>query len=184
MARPVIHLRPFAAAAEAALAVYRNLDIHDLVEIEVMAGRFDPLRAVAGRMMGAGLLIEAHVAEVERPGGRRIPFAVLALGQTGFPGVAQGEFLAANHGFYRRELAQLVIMARAALPEIAAAHGLRRIEFRAYARHPSAALLGACLGFREEARLRGFGPDGMAEIVQFAWVREGEPETQPAADAA
>lgn len=170
MGRPVILLDAF--TGEAALKVFRNLDWDDRVECDLMAGRFDPLSAVAQRMMASPHMCEARVASVLRETtGMKTPFAVICLAQTGYRGVASAEFLSCSYKAFWRELACLASMTRDLIAGIAEKHDLTRIEFRSWAGHPRAAKLGAALGFHREAVTPGYGPDGRVEGELWAWTR-------------
>jgi len=96
------------------------------------------------------------------------PFAVFAIGHTGQSGVAQAALLAKHHFGFTRELAELVILIRHALPTIAADHNIHRIEVRSWANHPTAPNLLSALGFEKECTMLGFGATGMDEYHQYA----------------
>lgn len=169
MTRPTILLGPL--TPETALRVFANLDLQDRMEAELMAGRFNPWDAVAARHAGLSVFFEAHCASVLRPSGKSVPFAIICLAPTGYPGCAMAEFLSCNHTHFARELIQLVIMTRDLMPEIADKHNLNRIEFRCWADHPSAGRLGRALGFRKEADLAGYGGALPVAVEQWAWTR-------------
>lgn len=113
------------------------------------------------------------------------PFAVLGLSHTGQAGVAAAALLARDHSRFRRPLAQAAVTIRRRLPLFAAETGLRRIEARAWAAHPTACDLLQAIGFREECRMPGFGADGRAVFVQFAWtaIRPEQAASRPALEA-
>lgn len=158
--------------AERALRVLRNLDVNDAVEASILNGRFDPYEALAGFVAASPVMIRLDIAEVARPDGQRIPFAIVALSRTGFPGVAAAQMIACNHAHFRAELWALARMIRDGLPGFARDAGVRRIECRCYGRHPTAAGFLRALRFDQEGGdLKGFGPGGDVAVLQFAWTQ-------------
>ena len=100
----------------------------------------------------------------------REAFALLSLSVTGQAGVAAAALLARDHLAFRMPLGRLAVMIRAGLGDFCAGRGVRRIEARAWARHPRAATILAAAGFTHETDMPGFGPDGSEIFRQFAWL--------------
>lgn len=160
----MIDLRPYDDMA--AMAVLSRLDPHDHMEAELVRG------AGATHL---SLFAEWRAMEVARAAsfvattnGR--PFALLALANTGQAGVGAACLLACNHRRHRIALARLCVTIRRALPDWCAERGIHRIEARAWAAHPTAALLLSRMGFLFETPLPGFGADGRAVFAQFTWL--------------
>lgn len=160
----MIDLRPYSDLD--AHAVLSRLDPADRAEAELTSGRaasglglFADWRAVQA------VAAVAHVAVH-----RQRPFAVFCVIPTGTAGVAQAALLARDHVRFRRPLAELAVALRRAFPGRCRDMGVRRLEARCWAGHPSAAGLLAALGFRPEAILPGFGPQGRHSFIQFAWI--------------
>lgn len=150
----------------AAMAVFNRLDLHDLIEAELVRGV---------TYTALGLFAEWRMAQAQGPLSLIVhdqarPFAVLALGYTGQAGVAQAALLAADHARHRTSLARLAIIARRRMPSWAAEAGFHRIEARSWGGHPTAAGLLSAIGFTHEADLPGFGPGGRHVFRQFAWT--------------
>jgi hypothetical protein len=160
------------------MAVFTRLDVHDHIEAEIVRGT---------AYTAPGLFADWRMAQAQgplsliahtHPAGR--PFAVIALGNTGQAGVAQGALLAADHARHRLDLARLAVAIRQRLPAFAADTGINRIEARTWAGHPTAARLLTGMGFTHEADLPAFGRDGRHLFRQFAWTRPiAPPEDLP-----
>lgn len=173
----MIRVRPFEDMA--AMAVFRQIDIHDHMEAELVRG-------VSYTTLG--LFAEWRMAQAQGPlsliagcGPAERPFALFCLGNTGQAGVAQGALLAAHHDRHRIPLARLALAIRDKMPAFAAETGIHRIEARCWAGHPTAARLLAGMGFAHEADLPGFGPGGAHTFRQFAWTKPDKPDTAPPA---
>jgi len=161
----MITARPYEDLA--AHAVLSRLDPMDLIEAEVTRGRatstlelFADWRAMNAARLASWVLFT----------GAGEPFAVLGLSHTGQAGVAAAALLARDHRRYRRPLAEAAARMRAGIGSWASETGVRRIEARAWASHPTAAALLAGIGFAPEAAMPGFGPDGREIFVQYAWT--------------
>lgn len=166
----MIELAPYDEVA--ALAVFRQMDLHDLMESRLIRGMAaHHLQLFAEWHAAQGGLVLSLVARDRAQG---VPFALLALGQTGQHGVAQAALLARDHGRFRRELAQAGLRIRLELPEICSGLGIHRIEARCWRDHPTAAAFLRACRFRHECDMPGFGPKGAFTYRQFAWTR---PET-------
>lgn len=159
----MIQARPFTSLA--AMAVFRQLDASDQMEAELLRGAPTPALDLFADWRGAaqGCLINLVF---ETAAGT--PFAVLALAHTGVAGVAQAALLARDHARYRRHLAELAVLIRARMPGWCVEHGVRRVEARCWASHPTAPRLLRHLGFVMEAPMFGFGGHGRATFLQFA----------------
>lgn len=161
----MIDVRPFESLA--ASAVLQRLDVHDLIEAEVVRGT-----ALLGLDLWAdwramqGMCIASHVFTVEGQA-----FAVGAIVATGQSGVAQAALLARDHRRFRRPLVELARRIRDELPGFCADRGIHRVEARCWAGHPSASRFLAGIGFAHETDLFGFGADGRAVLRQFAWLQ-------------
>ena len=159
-----------------AMAMFRALDPHDHMEAELVRGK---------TMLGAELWADWRAATAWQAISlmayatphATTPFAVFALGNTGQAGVAQAALLARDHTIHRLALARLALWIRTNLPVQARAHGIRRVEARAWAGHPTASGLLAKLGFTHEAEMPGFGPDGGQTYRQFALIIPPAPTT-------
>lgn len=167
----MIRVRPFEDLA--ALAVFRQLDVHDHIEAELVRGV---------SYTAYGLFAEWWTAQRQGPlslvagtGPAERPFAVFCLGHTGQAGVAQGALLAAHHDRHRIALARLALAIRDRMPLFAAETGIHRIEARCWAGHPTASRILAGMGFAHEADLPGFGPGGAHTFRQFAWTATPPP---------
>lgn len=164
----MIHLHPYNDPE--AWEVFRFLDGSDFIEAEIVRGAraTNPgLFADWHQMEGVRLL--SHVVLAEQ-GATRRPFAVIGLSHSGQAGVAHAAMLAKDHRQYRRELIELGIAIRHGLPDFCAEHGVRRIEARAWAHHPTASRFLQAIGFQMEAAMAGFGADKPTEFLQFAYV--------------
>lgn len=160
--------RPYDDAA--ARAVLTRLDPSDHAEAELVRGAVaDGYQLWADWRAVQGARIDSRVF-FTGPHAGALPFAVGILCHTGQAGVASGAFLARSHRHYRREIAQAAAMIRRALPGFARDTGLRRIEARCWAGHPTAQDLLTALGFVFETDMRGFGATGAVTFLQFAWV--------------
>lgn len=162
----MIDLEPY----DPALAAYvlKRLDPHDLMEAQLVRGR------AVGHLQ---LFAEWHAAQMgalvslvlrARPGGP--PFAVLTLNHTGQAGVGQAALLARRHGAWVRELAQAGVLIRRRMAAACDELGVRRIECRSWAGHPTAARFLTRCGFVREADMPGFGAEGAETFCQFAWL--------------
>lgn len=174
----MIHARPY--SDEAAMAVFRNLDPWDQLEAEAIRGEpashlalFGDWRAMRGAWL-ASWAVHHHLA-----GRWWHPFALVALVNTGQRGVASAALLACDHHLYRRPLVRLASEIRNTMPDWCASAGVHRIEARAWARHPRASAFLTLTGFRHEADMPGFGPDGTETFRQFAWTDPALPAAQP-----
>lgn len=172
----MIRVRPFEDLA--AMAVFRQLDMHDQIEAELVRGvAYTSLGLFAEWRMAQAqgpLSLIAHTGAAERP------FAVFCLGHTGQHGIAQGALLAAWHDRNRMPLARLALAIRDKMPAFAAETGIHRIEARCWGGHPTASRLLAAMGFRHEADMPGFGPGGAHTFRQYAWTAppaHSDPET-------
>lgn len=161
----MIRIAPFDDAA--ALPMFRALDPHDFMEAELMRGKTaTPMQMWADWRAASVWQVVSLMAFAST--GATTPFAIFALGHTGQAGVAQAALLARDHIIHRRPLARLAVAIRRGLPTEARARGIRRIEARAWAGHPTASTLLAHLGFAHECDMPGFGPDGGQTYRQFA----------------
>lgn len=174
----MIRVRPFDDLA--AMAVFRQLDIHDHMEAELVRGvSYTALGLFAEWRMAQG---QAPLSLIATTGPGDRPFAVFCLAHTGQAGVAQGALLAAHHDRHRTALARLALVIRDKMPAFAAETGIRRIEARAWWGHPTASRILAAMGFAHEADLPGFGPGGAHTFRQFAWTAPASaPATVPPA---
>lgn len=178
----MIRVRPFEDLA--AMAVFRQLDLNDHIEAELVRGV---------SYTALGLFAEWRMAQAQGPlslvactGPAERPFAVFCLGHTGQAGVAQGALLAAHHDRHRMALARLALAIRDKMPAFCAQIDppIHRIEARCWAGHPTAARILAAMGFAHEADMPGFGPGGTHTFRQFAWTRPttvppAQPDPQP-----
>jgi len=165
----MIAVRPY--DADAALAVFANLDPWDRVEAETVRG---------GRTHYLSLFADWHAVHRANPFAwtiwqRRdtglLPVAVLGIANTGQAGVAGAAFLSRRHDIFGRSIAQAAILIRTRLPGFAAEHGVARIEARCHADHPTASRFLTFIGFAHEADMPGFGGRGAAHVFrQFAWT--------------
>lgn len=147
-----------------AMAVFRDLDAHDLMEAHLVRGQtMGHLGLFADWRAMRPAWVEGHVLTI-----RGDPFAVLAIVNTGQAGVAQAAFLARNHARFRPQIAQAAVMMRICLPVLMQDRGIHRIEARCWADHPTAPRFLAALGFEMECVMPGFGADGRACFQQFA----------------
>lgn len=162
-----IRLMPWKDAPAA--AVFRSLDPHDWIEAQIARGG-DPswMMRFADWREARQSWLASHVLATH--GGT--PFAVLAVTATAQAGVAEAAFLARDHWRFRHEIACAGVLFRQRLPGWAREHGLHRIEARAWEGHPSAPRFLQALGFRLEARLRGFGVGGNQAFLQFAFITD------------
>jgi hypothetical protein len=162
----MIALRPFEDLA--ALAVFNRLDIHDHMEAEAVRGAGTTSLA----LFADWRMVQGHgplsVIAVTGPAAR--PFAVLHLGHTGQAGVAQGALLACDHARHRMDLARLCVLIRNDMPAFCLAKGIKRIEARSWAHHPTASRLLETMGFIHECDMPGFGGTGHETFRQFAYL--------------
>ena len=159
------------------LQVFADLDPHDWAEAERMRGRpvssaglWADWRAAAGIRIVDVVFLASH-----RRG--RAPFAVFALAHTGIAGAAEAALLTRVVGDWRREIAMMAAGLREAVPGFRARHGVRRIEARSWAGHPSGSRLLEACGLRHEVRLAGFGSTGGLQMDQHAIVAPFIPPT-------
>lgn len=169
----MITLRPHDDATSR--QVLGQLDMCDRLECEFFRGRAidDPMTLWADwRAMVPAHLVSLVALDRRRDGQGfvDVPFAVLALANTGQAGVGQAALLARSHAAFRVALARLVVMIRQGLPELAREHGIHRIEARSWGDHPTAGRLLAGIGFRCEAVMPGFGVSGSLSFHQWAWI--------------
>lgn len=170
----MISVRPYEDLA--AYAVLSRLDPVDLLEAQVTRGRptttlemFSDWRAANGFRLASWIVFT----------GAGEPCALVGLSHTGQAGVAGAAMLARDHARFRRPLAQAASMMRSRMPAYAAETGVRRIEARAWASHPSGCDMLARIGFRVEAVMPGFGPQGIDRFVQYAWTAPNIPVPAP-----
>lgn len=166
----------------ASLPVFRLMDQHDLAEAALIRGQvtnaiqlWADWRAVEGWKVMSLMAYTGQSATT--------PFAVFGLSNTGQAGVAAAALLARDHRKFRLPLARLACVFRTSLPAEARARGIRRIEARAWAGHPTASRLLTALGFTHEADMGGFGPDGSQTYRQFALLIPDLGPTSPPATA-
>lgn len=169
----MITLRPFDDATSR--QVLGKLDLCDQLECEFVRGRGidDPMTLWADwRAMVPAHLLSLVALDRRRDGQGfvDVPFAVLALANTGQAGVGQAALLARDHGAFRVALARLAVMIRRGLPGFTREHGIHRIEARSWGDHPTAGRLLAAIGFRHEAEMPGFGVSGALTFHQWAWT--------------
>lgn len=168
----MIELRPYDDLA--ANAVLSFLDPSDHLEAEITRGEATTGLALFAdwrAMNGARLL--SLVLCTGRKGATR-PFAVLGLSHSGAAGVAHAAMLARSHARNRIALARAAVMIRAGLPVFCAEEGIRRIEARCWADHPTApAFLDGC-GFTCECVLPSYGREGTETFLQFAWTASSQ----------
>lgn len=167
----MIAIRPYEDLA--AMAVFRQLDIHDHMEAELVRGASATALALFADWRLAQGQGPLSVIAVTGPGAR--PFAVVTLGNTGQAGVAQGAMLACDHARHARDLARLALAIRHQMPGWCAERGIHRIEARAWAGHPSASRLLSAIGFVHECDMPGFGLTGSAVFRQFAYSLPAHP---------
>ncbi len=164
----MIQTRPYDELA--AVAVFRGLDPHDLLEAQIVRG----VAATHLALFSDWHAMQAHavlsIVVLTGPVRGAVPFGVLMLGNTGQAGVAQAAFLARDHFRFRRELVQAARAIRAEMPRFCRARGINRIEARAWAGHPRAHRFLGAIGFEAEAIMHGFGAQGAEAFIQFAWV--------------
>lgn len=160
----MIALRPY--SDQDAMAVMRHLDPHDRMEAELVRGAGTTHLALFAdwRAMEPASVVSVCVVT------DGTPFALLRLAHTGQAGVAQAALLARDHGRFRLPLARLAVTLRNTMPGWCTERGIRRIEARAWDRHPTAARLLRGIGFLPECFMPGFGADGHAVFRQFAWI--------------
>jgi hypothetical protein len=172
-----ISLRPFEDYA--ALAVFNALDPHDHMEAEAVRGA----SATALALFADWRMVQGHgpLSLVAHTDTR--PFAVITLGNTGQAGVADAAMLACNHQRFARPLARLAVMIRNGLPGYARDTGIRRIEARSWAGHPTASRLLQAMGFCHNCDMPGFGGSGHEVFRQFAWTAPLAPHPAPACAA-
>jgi hypothetical protein len=174
----LITLRPYDDAT--ARQVLGRLDLCDQLEAEFVRGRRieDPLSLWADwRAMVPAHLLSLVALDRRRDGQGFIdvPFAVVALANTGQAGVAQAALLARDHAAFGVALARLAVMIRRGLPDFAAQHGIHRIEARSWGDHPTAGRLLRQIGFAREAVMPGFGVSGSVAFHQWAWISRAVP---------
>lgn len=149
-------------------AVFRRLDVNDHIEAEMaLASSIAPLALWANWRAVQGICAASFVLLTAPNAGAR-PFAVAQLVATGQGGVVSGAFLARNHAQFQRPIAEAVALIRMKLPAFCQDHGIRRIETRCWAGHPTASRLLEHLGFTLETDMPGFGPNGAHVFRQFA----------------
>ncbi len=161
-----IALRPYEDFA--AMAVLGALDAADALEAELVRGAGASRLALFADWRGMEAWREASFVAVAGAGAT--PFAVFGLMRTGQAGVGAAALLARDHARWRIALCRLAVILRHGLPGWCAERGIRRIEARAWAAHPTASRLLAGIGFVHECDMAGFGPDGRTRFRQFAWL--------------
>lgn len=149
-----------------ALAVFRQLDRHDLLEAQAIRGAGSTYPQLFADWHAAQ--VGALLSLVLRDGG--VPFAVLVLRHSGQAGVAEAAMLARDHRHWRRPLLAVARAIRCDMPRACAAEGVHRIEARSWAGHPRAAAFLRLCGFRLEAEMPGFGATGAEVFHQYAWT--------------
>lgn len=151
-----------------AMAVFRHLDPYDLIEAQLVRGEAVTHLGLFGDWRAMhGAWIASLILTTRADGGT--PFAVLAVGHTGQAGVAQAAFLARDHIRYRVPIARAGVLIRQRLFGFMAERGIRRLEARCWADHPTAPTFLSQLGFRQEAEMIGFGGAlDPAVFLQFA----------------
>lgn len=164
----MIDVRPFDDLG--AYQIFAHLDPSDYLEAQLVRseacthlGLFSDWRAAEGARLVSFLLRTA-------PRAGAVPFAVCCLAHTGQAGVAAGAFLARNHATFGRPIAEAVAIIRRQLPQACRSMGIRRVEARCWAGHPTASHLLGLLGFAHECDMAGFGPAGAHTYRQFAIV--------------
>lgn len=164
----MIEARPFEDLA--AWSIFQRLDPHDHLEAELIRGA--PATPVALFCDWRAALAIHCVSLIAHTDARRgaTPFAVFALANTGQAGVAQAALLARDHGRFRLPMAALAGRLRVQMPRYAADLGIRRIEARSWADHPTASVFLRRLGFAHECDMPGFGAGGTVTFRQFAWT--------------
>jgi len=163
-----IDARPY--TDDAAMAVLTRLDASDHHEAALIRGQWTDGHAIwADWRAVQGMRLDSRVF-FTGPHAGAVPFAVGCLAHTGQAGVAQAAFLARDHHTFRRHIAAAGAAIRRALPGLARDTGLRRIEARCWAGHPTAPDFLMHLGFDLEAEMRGFGGAGEVTFLQYAWV--------------
>ena len=162
-------IQPRAYDELGAMAVFKGLDPHDLLEAQITRGRAVSHLALFSdwHAMQAHAVLSL-VVFTDPPSGAK-PFGVLMLGNTGQAGVAQAAFLARDHRRFRRELVQAARAIRMDMPVFCRERGIHRIEARAWAGHPRAPRFLQAIGFQAEAVMPGFGASGAETFIQFAW---------------
>lgn len=171
----MIELAPYSEVA--ALAVFRQMDHHDLMESRLIRGTAAHYLQLFAEWHAAqaGLVLSMVVKDLGRGGA---PFAVMALGNTGQSGVAQAALLARDHQRFRRPLARTGLEIRRRLPDFCAELGIHRIEARCWRDHPTAArFLRGCM-FKHDCDMPGFGPRGAFTYSQFAWTHPDPDQTK------
>lgn len=153
-------------------AVLGDLDQHDKAEAEAMGWQpFNP-RLVAESMLkqqrlGGRIFV---ASDLDLHGGILDErFALFGFGAAESGGTARAGFLARNHRLWARPLLLLGAAVRSQIDAYARLAGLRRLEVRLSAEHPTAAKLCLALGFEFETDLPGFGIPG-ARFEQWARV--------------
>lgn len=159
-----------------AMAVFKALDPHDLMEAQIMRGRAVTHLALFADWQAIQPHAVLSLLLVTSPARGAKPFGLLMLGNTGQAGVAQAAFLARDHGRFRRELVQAARAIRADMPAFCRERGIHRIEARAWAGHPRASHFLQAIGFQAEAVMPGFGASGAETFIQFAWFQHAQHE--------
>jgi hypothetical protein len=164
----MIEVRPYDDLT--AMAVLQRLDAHDHMEAELVRGAPASHLALFADWRAMQAFRLASFVAITGPDRGARPFAVFALAHTGQAGVASAALLARDHAAFRRPLAEMALRIRTELPATCAASGIRRIEARSWAGHPTAAGLLTALGFEHETDMPGFGLSGTITFRQFAWL--------------
>ncbi|MCB2117920.1 MAG: hypothetical protein R3D85_16450 [Paracoccaceae bacterium] len=164
----MIDARPY--SDQAAMAVFRQLDLYDFLEAEAIRGEAVNHLSLFGDWRAMRQAWAASWVVHTGPTALDAPFALVALTHTGQRGVAGAAMLARDHERFRRPLVQLARLIRDRMPEFCNELGIARIEARAWARHPRASAFLQLTGFAHECDMPGFGPHGNETFRQFAWT--------------
>jgi len=164
-----LSLAPFELLS--ALRVIEDLDRMDRLEIQL--GGVDPTPDAILRQFVLQDATGSHLQIVwrHRPEGGAEPFAIVMIDELLARGTASAALIARDHVRFAAPLRRLVAGLRADLPGAMAQSGLRRLECRCWAEHPTAPGLLTAIGFAFETELHGFGLS-QTPWLQFALVPE------------
>lgn len=170
----MIELHPY--SDHAAMQVLASLDPMDHIEAEMVRGASASHLALFAdwRAMEGMRVVSLVLCETRSQGA--VPFAVLALSNTGQAGVAQAAFLSRSHMRFRRSLLAAGQRIRQEMPAFCAKHDIHRIEARSWADHPHAGRFLTFCGFHLEVKMPGFGASGAVAFNQFAWIFPTRPK--------
>jgi len=156
----------------AAAAIFAQLDPFDQIEANVIQGEIVSHLAMFAQWRAMRpTWIAGHILATDgAPNLADQAFAVMALGNTGQCGVAQGAFLSRNHTKFKKPLVAAARAMAINIPLLCEQHGIHRIEARCYAGHPTASTFLQLIGFQHETDMPGFGSDGSATFRQFSFV--------------